>query len=99
MIRFNHLINVTSKIQLHKFISKETRLYSTDGKSNSNPISRLNKLKFTSINTILLQKRNLNQDTNAAGVWDPFPGKFFLSLFIVYVYRFEFLFFENLSHE
>ncbi|RIA87553.1 hypothetical protein C1645_777069 [Glomus cerebriforme] len=77
MIRFNR---ITSKFQLHNFTSKElylTRLYSTNSKPNL--ISRLDKLKFSFINArnpILLQRRNLNQDTNAAGVWDPFPDPF-----------------------
>ncbi|CAG8441360.1 14171_t:CDS:2 [Funneliformis mosseae] len=85
MIRFNRLIHVTSRFQFHhvNFVSKErgqlylTRLHSTNNnKSNSiNPISRLDKLT-NARNPIPLQKRHLNQDTNAAGVWDPFPDPF-----------------------
>jgi len=94
MIRFNRLINITSKFQFHhvNFISKEhgqlylTRLYSihSNNKSNSiNLISRSDK-SINARSLILLQKRNLNQDTNAAGVWDPFPGKFLIK-FIFYI--------------
>jgi hypothetical protein len=76
MIHFNRV----TKFQLHNLILKElylTRLYSTNKKNSTTFVSRLDKLKFSLVNdrkSILLQKRNLNQDTNAAGVWDPFPG-------------------------
>lgn len=78
MIHFNRV----TKFQLHNLIFKEhylARLYTTNKKNSTTLVSRLDKLKLSFVkdkNPVLLQKRNLNQDTNAAGVWDPFPGNF-----------------------
>ncbi|CAB4402339.1 unnamed protein product [Rhizophagus irregularis] len=78
MIHFNRV----TKFQSHNLIFKEhylTRLYTTNKKNSTTLVSRLDKLKFSLVNDknpALLQKRNLNQDTNAAGVWDPFPDPF-----------------------